>query len=605
MRFLSKFFALLLTFILGFVTCIGTIVGAGYYAYAHLSFGQLGLNMEGVTNEDEASVVITDLTLKDLIEEINTVSEIAQTLTLDDIVQRYGLIIPEDVDFAIPDELRTVPLSEVFAKEGIKSVLQNVYLGHLFGYNSVEYNEGGSVRYAWYYPDTNEAVSGINNEIASHTLYEFLGGKFSVDSLLNELTVGDVLEMKAVSDLPVYVFSNPDSPVTDAPPITVWYGKDGTRASAVLSAMAPFYIDEIEDKLDGLTISEFMNYVTYQDETYSVSVETKNGLDRVILTPATGIVAEIEDLTLSQLASDGLDEKIKEVYVSTALGLAYNELDGEWYNGTEKVSGVVAVFAKNGYKVGELNGKIDQMKLGEIANLSEIDGVWYESVDKDNPENNVVADGVLGALANVSIKDVNDENTLVSYVKTVKVADALGYEKIDGVWYSEYEDAENNVKASGIMAVIADTEIEHIQEKVDGTLMGELLGYTKDGESGIWKDSEGNAVHVLMNSVCNRTFSNIDGLCDSLTVSQVIPSDKRTGLVSLIDESTPLDDVADELDGVLNTKTIGSLVEANIIKFKNPDGTANEEKKAAFLASSYSSKTIPELLDSLVLESNP
>ena len=73
MRFFSKFLAIILAFVIGFLSCIGVIAGAGYIAYNYLSIDLLnkfGASIDTKPYFDEdADVSVDSMTLKGLIDE--------------------------------------------------------------------------------------------------------------------------------------------------------------------------------------------------------------------------------------------------------------------------------------------------------------------------------------------------------------------------------------------------------------------------------------------------------------------------------------------------------------------------------------------------------
>jgi len=614
MRLVWRILAFLLAFLLGFAACAGSIVGLGYFAYKNVSLGTFNVDTSGFHNEEMAEVSINYLTIEDLIEEWKTVSEMGDELTFDMLVLRYGLIIPEEVNAVLPDDIRALSLHKVFSEEGLDIIASNIYFGQFFNFEKVESADADVTgnKYIWLDPNTGLEVGGLNANIANYTIKDFLDGGINVEKLLADLTVGDVLDMRERNDLPVYKYDavNGEILVTDIEPVTVWYDASGHAAGNMMNSIAAMNINEFDAAIDTLTIAELMGYVNYNGKYYNSAVKTGATGDYILITEAAGVASELADVSLATITGGGLQEEIVDIRVSTALG--YTEIDGEWYNGDKKVTGVMSVFAKNGYKIGELDSKIKEIQIGELAGLQHLDdGKWYKTVDPENPENNVLASGVLATMADLTVDQITDDDALSAKVKTITVADALGYTKVNDKWYEVYDHpgSAKNEEVTGFMAVIADTPMSDIQTTIDGAETGELLGYTK--KSVEIKDGDGNVIgteerwfdggveaHVLMQKVANTPFNEMKNLTDTLTIQDVIPAEQReTGFISLVAPETNITEIGSEVNNMFETKTMRDFIESGAIVFEPKGEQTAEQRKEAFLAKPVADYTMSQLMN--------
>ena len=132
---LTKVLALLLSFILGFVSFAGILFGAGYFVYSTLSIDTLNQYGAGIETEDfidpDAEISLTAMTIQGLIEEIQALSDLGETVNIDMLIERYGLILSEDVDKAIPPSLRDVPLANLFGENGMEILLENIEVDYI------------------------------------------------------------------------------------------------------------------------------------------------------------------------------------------------------------------------------------------------------------------------------------------------------------------------------------------------------------------------------------------------------------------------------------------------------------------------------------------
>ena len=108
----EKIIAFCLAFILGFFSAFGAIAGGIYYAYSTVSVDMLSewakyfninLPIDDYVNKD-AEKPISSLSIEDLLKEIQAIQ--SSKLTIDEMINKYGLIIPADILDKLPDSVK-------------------------------------------------------------------------------------------------------------------------------------------------------------------------------------------------------------------------------------------------------------------------------------------------------------------------------------------------------------------------------------------------------------------------------------------------------------------------------------------------------------------
>ncbi len=313
---------------------------------------------------------------------------------------------------------------------------------------------------------------------------------------------------------------------------------------------------ELADMGDGLTLNVMISR-------YDLLLPDRAD---VFLTP------KIRDLPLKQVFSEeGMDIIMNTVCIGEFKGYERREIDGEsvWYNTqTDKpVDGINEVIAdltlaqtlSSDFSFTSL---LDDITLADALGYTLVDGEYYKNGQK--------ATGLIASLCDSPVSEISDE------LNSAKFHEILGYELgEDGCYY------EDGSKVTGVMSVLADCTIDTAPDRIQSADMGEIMGFTLDPESGLWKDSKGNEVHSLMNTISGKKISELDDLYKDLTVADVIPADERgedAGYVSLLDPETPLDEISVEVNRVFKESTMRHFVECGAITFENdPDGTKAED----------------------------
>ncbi len=551
LRIFTKLLVLLLVFVIGFLSSFGAIAGAAFIFYEKGSIdalNELGFNIDisKAVNTDKAQenggVSLTSLTLKGLIEEIKKLKEMGDEVTTQLLVDRYGLILAEEVEIILNDEVRLIPLADIISGEGLSKMLRTYSIGEtVFGYEQIpnpDHVEGDSNEpYIWVDDDGNP-VTGLNAILANYTFDQFAEGDFNLiaDNLLNEITVASILNLTCQSDLPVYTEDGTEMTTITVP---VWFDKAGAPADKIMSAVADSNVVNVGNNIQSLPIASFLGYV--KDETtgtyYSWEVKDDGDGQRVVVTPQDGLVTDFSDLSVDGLAGGKLDDKITSIEVHKVLGFTYNEETKKYTDKDGKdVTGIMAVLAGN--QVGELGSGVGEITVGEVAGYTPVEvpaptpedpnatkTVWYEVYDEENHENDKLATGILADLANVTVNQMTTEGDLSAEIQKLQVANVLGYTKVGDDYYKN-GDLENGVPKpdakplTGVMAVLIKYSVGEIGDEVGNIQVGEIAGYTPVEEPAptdedpnatktVWYDENGKVATGILADLADLTVDEL------------------------------------------------------------------------------------------------
>ncbi len=488
---IGKILIVFLVFILGFFSCFGILIGGGYLAYSRLTLDGMGVDTDSLLSDD-AEVDLAAMSLSQIIAEFASLKKGSLSLKL--LVERYGLILPAEVDDFLTDELRAMPLSKVFSKDGAYEVLEEIQFGILFGYEKVDNpaydaeNPGDESETIWVHADTQKRVVGVNGVISDITLAEFFTNGIPTQEIMDGLSIGELMELESKANLPIYL-SDENGNLTlveDIDPIVIWYDSDGQEVATVIGAIANQGIDDLTTEFDELLLGQVLGTVRYKDKTYTYDVK-RTDHEFIVLSDSESVIAEIADLSIEGLSGKELNDRVNNMKVADLLDYSYDSDTGKWVDSENReLNSIMSQIASS--TVGTINQTIDGIAFGEIADLVAVDEygnvvespatykgtiTWYEKGYELGGTGNTVATGIIADLAHLSVAEMSSEKELTAAVKGILVGDAMGYVKDGNTWYT---DDTKKTEASNIMAILADSTVGDMNAKVGTITFAEIAG---------------------------------------------------------------------------------------------------------------------------------
>ncbi len=575
---LKKFLAFVLCFFIGFATCAGAIVGAGYWAYTRVSLNKL--NDMGVVKVDpdairdpDAEVDLASLTLKGLFAELERLSKLETAVTIDTLVNRYQLKLPESVARLLPEGLRNAPLTKLVSSEGVDYILENTDIDYLYqflpsdvlgeparealsgktlaevvdmdmqnllkgvklGYvTGVKYEKGEDGEYLPVYADPEKP-----------TLMELIGSIDLADALDVFANGGDMMTVVSEHMEDVMVDQLLGS-MTDLSQFPLQGVFEGLTLGDVLvyDENADAYVFDLGKAVRGKTFAELLEYTAVMDESGSF-VETwldKEG------EPVYGIFRGMAETPLDALGEKEINlmDLMVDVYIGDVM---------EYRPVFDEAGEIVEWKTSDGETVGGLNAKIANMTMGQftapdftfakvledvyVGDLMDYTAVKDDLADPDkvtgwiDNKTNEPLSGMDLAMANIDlgklmqggddykIEDALGDLYLGELLKYTLVKDENGNIVKDEKGYICWKDGEKDV--SPLYARIASLTVgEMMADGLDfstvfnGLHLGEALGYTSEPEDGktVWyeeKDGEKVKVEGVDGAIANIDLGQLLG----------------------------------------------------------------------------------------------
>ncbi len=638
----GKILALILVFMLGFLSCIGALVGGGYFLYSRLTLDHFGVDTSKVLSED-AEKDLSAMTLAQLIAEISSLK--GDALSIEFLVDRYGLILPDEIEEYLTEDAKEMAFGKLFSKDGVKELLAELYFGKIFGYerkNNPDYNPlfpSAEPEFIWVDSETDKRVVGINGVLSDITVAELLDGGIPTQKIMEELSVGDMMELTAKNDLPIYIEEeNGDLRlVEDMDPIVIWYTQSDEQVASIIGALANKSIDELSTGIDDISLGDVFGTVVYQNKNYTYEVK-RTDTEFIVLSEAESIVSELADLTVEQLSGSELTDRVNNMTIADLLGYTQDSETGEWKDSKgNKLNAIMTKLAVS--TVGDINTTVDEMTYAEITELVAVDEngdviedlasyegeiIWYEKGYVKGSASNKEANSIMVSLADLHVSEMSDSDKISDAVKEIVIGDAMGYVKDGDTWYTDDTKTE---KATNIIAILADCTVGGMNDRVKIVTFAEIAGLKKvyylkatdavipEDELGnydeseiysVWEDEDGKETSGLMSGLAHLTvddFSNSDKVTEAvqdIKVGDAMGNEKVNGVwYTKYDPADPTKNrltglikaVADERVGDLDAKAqkvtiaeIAGLIavddEGNVLENVDPatyDGVWYEE----------------------------
>lgn len=357
---LSRLGMLVVAFFLGFASCLGVIVGAGYYALNSVTINQIeektgvDLQTEKVLGENP-EVDLRDMSVIGMTKEFGELKTLDADLTINTLVSRYDLILHDKIDKLLSKEVRDVPISKLLTDEGKDALFSTLYIGQIQGFECL--NPDGTAGSPldedtyWYNPATETVITGLNDLLADFTLADILGGGLSTDTLLGEIHLADILG---------YTYDEENE---------YWKDTTGTQVTGVMAVFAECTVLTVDEKLNTVKIGDLLVYSYNEDEgVWYEGADKVHGFMNVVAGRTLDNVGSImDDLTIGDI----IPEREGIIAIIPA-DTKFNDI-GDTINDSIKKS-PLQFFMNQGLVVFEDATKLDNLAitLGKISTFTAV-----------------------------------------------------------------------------------------------------------------------------------------------------------------------------------------------------------------------------------------
>ncbi|MBQ2757568.1 MAG: hypothetical protein IJF31_03700, partial [Clostridia bacterium] len=530
-RFFAAIFRFLLTLLLGMTIAYGLIFYAVYYAISGFTLSDLqamGI-AQGVDEylTDQGEVDLTTVSLLELIADLNAVRADLGSHTLQTLITRYGVVLPEETMAKLPTDLFAIPLNTLLSSEVGTVVAENLKMGYILSF----------------LPEGTLSKEAINT-LAPRPISLLTEGKYS--ELLTGVKLGYLTGVK-FNGAGEIVYENPYAPTTQEALANLDLGtfftaitQNGDILGALTTCLGDSRLKDVFSGISGGALFDKM-------------LAGRLVKDVIILNEETGQY----ELSFTALASG--------VYLGDALG--YTLADGEWYS-TYTDDG----YAGDDVKAGSMNAALAGISLsdvldGELDIAATFDGLFFGDLQDGYVRGAAITETVEGQpvtvgyvwtkngaalskveaeLANIKFADVlNGTLDVAVSVGSLYFGDVQGYTRRDvmdgdvvvGHKWVKVADDLTETELTAMESALADISLSDAFkgnvdiENVFGDLtLGEVQGFTLESD-GKWYKSEGTPpvliyVGAVQNSLANTKL--LDVLNGNFTVSAAV-SDLRLG----------------------------------------------------------------------------
>lgn len=629
----GRILALCLAFILGFSSAFGAIAGGIYFAFAELSvdkinqWGELfgfSIPVDEFVDQ-EAEKPATSLSLQDLIFEIQELT--TNALTLEQMIERYGLLLPPDVIAKIPEPvLNEVPFASLFTPAGMQVVMDSITVADVMAmipeelagtivsdplrdamsdrtlsdvvamdvgyiFNGVELGYLTGVTYVL---DEKGEYQPVWADPENPTLPELIA-PLDLGGVLSEATSGgDVLEVIKNSIGDVAVQSILGVYLADVVIINNLLGEVTLGELIVLDESSGKHTIDINVAMEGRKVGALLGYTEVEvsnPETSEVTYEWRDGEDKKI----TGVTAKVADIYLTDFMNGtvSFDTILDDLIIADVLGYEKGEslpvfmhdnlenplvVDDEivvWYLEDTPADKIMNAFADK--TLDWISTSVSTLKLADILGYYCYEDEWYVwNVEKVGGADAIVltpGTPIMSEIAGTSIDGLDSiENTL----KDIKIGTLLGYESIcdeNGnhlYWSMSVDENGNHVEPTGITAAVADLTINglsngDLQTTIDGITLADVLGYTK-GDDGKWYKGE-ELVTGPMAALAESTVGNIANDINSIAIGEMLGHTRK----SEVDENGETIEYWVDENGEKVTGIMGAFVDLSIDDLKDGD----------------------------------
>ncbi len=402
---------------------------------------------------------------------------------------------------------KLVPLKiNELADTDLMGIVEDMYVGELMeleqGAQTSPATETADAKYEW--SEDGIEITGMRLSLANLKVRVLMHEELNADTLgLNEHPLYEVLGYEKKTD-------------------GKWYDTAGRPVSGALTALMEIKVGDLSTGIDDLYVGELMGYtlqkkdgnfldkngnVVYRQDDGTFKYENgdpvpagdapffKNDEGKV----PTGASASIVSMLVADLDDPSkLDDKISTTKVGDAMGYYYKpdaenpDIPGEdlyygtWYKDeaySTEADGVMALLMNS--TIDNLNSDIDKLYFGEFMGYDAYDTTTGKLADKNTPKANLVfrkedgddgytePSGLIGEFANLTIKDLRTEDTLNEKIDSTTIGTVLGYEydETAKVW------KKNGAEATGVLRSLMGTTVANMNDDINNLYIGEAMGY--------------------------------------------------------------------------------------------------------------------------------
>ena len=574
----NRFLSLFLAFLLGFFSFGGLLVGAGYIAYNHLSvdfLSQFGIyvDTDQMFDKDKADVSVDSLTIKELVAEMQKLSEMGDKVTFNFLKDRYGLKLSDEISALLPEGARDLPITTIFGENGLYEVLDTI-----------------EVSYVLQFAPEDSLSDPLVYAIQDKTLAEVVD--MDLGYLFADVDLGYLLGLEYVkNDDGEYelVVANPEQKTLQEIVAPIKLGS--VLADAQAGELDILKV--IDNNLAEVTLTEIFG-----------------AFDTVEIPTVFGVKTLGEILTMGEDGKYIIDtEKVTAgVYLGQIMGYKYDETDKHWYedDGSEGDARVKAqalfepicsTLLEEFIDPGEGRDAADVImdsfrrentQLGTVMGYMLDGNTWYIN-DGTVGDARTAVDHFFAPICNVFLADILDsspDHTASDAImesfrdSETKLGDMMGYiyDTDDGCWYLDNgATGEDRTAADALFGPLCDIMLYELifhpddkpagdvfKEKFDSsdTRLGDVMGYTKvpntdydplgDSNAYFWFDESGEITGVgatiadyKLSDVMNGGIDT-DEIIEGISIAEVYGLQKGDKLPVYLLGSTV--DISDKVD---------------------------------------------------------
>lgn len=484
-RGLKNFGIFMLGFFMALVLLFGSVAGVGLYLYNNGTMAwyadKVGADIDDFVDDENAEVDFKNFTIKQLIADISSLQGGIQSMSLGQLEKRYGIKLAEKLNgaFPLPDAAFTVPLNKLTTQEGIDIILNNTNFDYIF-------------RVA---PDVMSDIA--QRQLSSKPLSLVLSG--DIAALLDGVQVGSLTNAAYDEENGRFTVADIENPtITEAmnnADLGKFYaelgGENGDVLKAISGAVGTVKLNSLFVGLENVFKSKRIDDLLVQNDSGAMAFDAFALLSGAYMGDLIGY-----DATMKDVEVDGEIQSVVDFW---------SDADGNRVNGLmQEVSNIkIDSLIDGSFNSDGMLSALGDVRIGEMMGLHFKDGVWSD-------DNGAPATGIIKALADITINELNGD-VLKEKLSTLKLGDIVDC-------------------TDGILAALANSSLDTIDEDIKTLQLGVVLGYTFDRASGVWKDAQGNPLSGIMAELADKSVGGVAQGIDDISIGTVLGLYKKDGV---------------------------------------------------------------------------